>query len=60
MEGVNISDLEKIMGINLIKIKKREIQLLKDKSMIEDSENCIVLTKEGKKIIDHIVEKITI
>ena len=60
MEGVNISDLEKIMGINLIKIKKREIQLLKDKLMIEDSENCIVLTKEGKKIIDHIVEKITI
>ena len=58
--------LLKKMDINPVTAKKfydnqrDEQKLLKDKLMIEDSENCIVLTKEGKKIIDHIVEKITI
>ncbi len=60
MEGVNISDLKKLMGINLIKKKNKELQFLKDESMIEDFDNSVILTKYGKKIIDHIVEKITI
>jgi len=59
-EGVNISDLEKIMGINLIEIKKKEIEFLRKERVIKNCGDNVILTKSGKKIIDHIVEKITV
>ena len=59
-EGINISDLEKRMGINLMTLKKEEIQFLSEELMVENFGDNIVLTEKGKKIIDHIVEKITV
>ena len=59
MDGIAIDFNAFLNGQNAFKIEG--IQSAGSPQItLQDSENCIVLTKEGKKIIDHIVEKITI
>ena len=59
-EGVCFKTLKDDMRLNLDLEKKKEIEFMKKENIVREKNKNLILTNEGKKILDYVVEKLTI
>ena len=48
------------MKFNLVVNKKKEIEFMKKVNIVKEKNKNLVLTNEGKKNLDYVIEKLTI
>lgn len=60
IEGINFRTLNDNMKFNLVVNKKKEIEFMKKINIVKEKNKNLVLTNEGKKNLDYVIEKLTI
>ena len=57
-KGINLSKYSELFAEDLLKIKEKEIQELKNLNLIEQTEDCVKATKKGFEVLNQIILKL--